>query len=603
MDIDLIMKKQPKQTPQESPFAPLLTKEAVESLSGGAYFQRGLQYFNDGNVERVTEHDNRIVASVMGSYPYTVTFTIKRGRLDYRCSCPLGHNNEFCKHCVAAALAWIESLAAAKTRGAASPTEKFKSLADGLANMERSELEKILVNLAMEDQQLQKKLQLRVTAAKDGGGNITALRDMIDQATDLEGYDEYRYDYDEEFGVSEDLEDLCRELEDLLASGKIGGEIIGLIEYAIKKLGEDLDHVEYLDDEISGFLEDLALLHQQACLALRPDPIALAERLFEGNMNEGWGAYLDSYRSYAKALGTKGRARFRELAEKEWKNAPPQEVINAGTRRIIVYPRITSIILEIADYEKDIDKQVEIMQRDISDLHGYFGIAEVYHNNKLYDKALEWAEKGAKKFPEEMWHQNYNFLIAEYLRHKRYDDALTTAWTWLTRQPSIESCQQLIKVAVSAKKEKLWREKAFAFLRWEGPGSEKIRPSTRGNRSILVEVLLAEKKIDQAWDEAVDGGCNDSLWMKLAAERGKSHPTDALWVYEAFIDELTESADRTSYERIVALLKLTAPLMKQLGQVDEFSAMVDGLRETWKRRRSFIELLNEAFPQKKMGKN
>lgn len=600
------MKKQTKKTPSTSPFITILTEAIVKRLSGDTYFQRGLQYFKQGYVEELTEYDTRIVATVAGTRTYKVGFTAAAKGLSYTCSCPLGRDGEFCKHCVAAALAWLDT--ASSTKGGTSSGKGFTTLAEGIATLEKSDLVEILVELALENKGLQKKLQLRLAAQGESGGDLGAVREMIDAATEFDeyygqyGYD--NYDYNEGYSSLEELEDVCNELERLIKSSKAGQEVIGLIEYAMEQIGEGLGQIDDSEGEFYSVLENLTLLHEQACIALRPDPVDLAERLFERETDgDEWGTYSNSYQRYAKALGTKGRARFRQLAEAEWKKLPRQQSSSGGGRLGGDHYRITSIMKGIAEYDKDRDGLVEIMQRDLSGVRNYFEIAEVYHNNKLYDKALEWAEKGAKKFPEEMWHQNYNFLIAEYLRHKRYDNALTTAWTWLTRQPSIESCQQLIKVAVSAKKEKLWREKAFAFLRWEGPGSEKIRPSTRGNRSILVEVLLAEKKIGQAWDEAVDGGCNDSLWMKLAAERGKSHPTDALWVYEAFIDELTESADRTSYERIVALLKLTAPLMKQLGQVDEFSAMVDGLRETWKRRRSFIELLNEAFPQKKMGKN
>jgi len=50
----------------------------------------------------------RLVAQVTGKQAYRVSIWINGDRLGYVCSCPAGADGDFCKHCVAVAIAWVE---------------------------------------------------------------------------------------------------------------------------------------------------------------------------------------------------------------------------------------------------------------------------------------------------------------------------------------------------------------------------------------------------------------------------------------------------------------------------------------------------------------
>ena len=77
-----------------------------------------------------------------------------------------------------------------------------------------------------------------------------------------------------------------------------------------------------------------------------------------------------------------------------------------------------------------------------------------------------------------------------------------------------------------------WRKKAFAHLRdhiKQGKRTAKKKGWDHApDHSALVEILLDEGKVDEAWEEASGGGCHGRLWMQLAAAREKQHPADAL---------------------------------------------------------------------------
>ena len=92
--------------------AQLLTDSVLRRKAGARSYQRGNDYYCHGHVESVENCKNGIRASVRGQFDYEVTLTVVNGGLDYQCDCPVGEEGDFCKHCVAAGLAWLHGGAA-----------------------------------------------------------------------------------------------------------------------------------------------------------------------------------------------------------------------------------------------------------------------------------------------------------------------------------------------------------------------------------------------------------------------------------------------------------------------------------------------------------
>jgi uncharacterized Zn finger protein len=86
-----------------------LTIRRIRSLAGDLWFDRGEAYFEQGRVRDLKEHQGKVTATVAGTHEYNVRLWIHRGEIASSCTCPLGDDEQFCKHCVAVALAWIAS--------------------------------------------------------------------------------------------------------------------------------------------------------------------------------------------------------------------------------------------------------------------------------------------------------------------------------------------------------------------------------------------------------------------------------------------------------------------------------------------------------------
>lgn len=100
----------------------MLTPDVLRELAGDKAYARGLAYFNDGHVGQLEAQGERIFAPVYGSEAYETALWADGDGLAFSCTCPVGDNAEFCKHCVAVGLAWAKGGGKARrlsVRGAA----------------------------------------------------------------------------------------------------------------------------------------------------------------------------------------------------------------------------------------------------------------------------------------------------------------------------------------------------------------------------------------------------------------------------------------------------------------------------------------------------
>jgi uncharacterized Zn finger protein len=84
-----------------------MNEAVIRRLAGDQSYQRGNDYYLHGHVASIEDDDGSLHATVRGTQDYTVELKADDGVLDYSCGCPLGVEGTFCKHCVAAALAWL----------------------------------------------------------------------------------------------------------------------------------------------------------------------------------------------------------------------------------------------------------------------------------------------------------------------------------------------------------------------------------------------------------------------------------------------------------------------------------------------------------------
>lgn len=101
--------------------------------------------------------------------------------------------------------------------------------------------------------------------------------------------------------------------------------------------------------------------------------------------------------------------------------------------------------------------------------------------------------------------------------------------------------------------------------------------------------------MEEAWGEAGRGGCSETLWFELARKREAEHPADAIPIYQRRIDAEVSSGSNRGYEAAVRLLPRVRDLYSRADrEAGEFAQYVAALRDTYRRKRNFIKLLDAS---------
>lgn len=568
------------------PFARLITEASLAKLAGERSFARGFAYFESGAVLDLVQTRDAVKARVLGSDEYRVVLRPGGGGLDWSCTCPLGEEGAFCKHAVAAGLAWLDRRSENEASFSASSGDELDRIRSHLGSQSKDDLVELLLEQAGNDPELRARLE-SAALRRDPPSDLKALKEAVRRALAVpRGFVDHR-------GMrafvarADSAADLLR---DLLRNGRAADAVI-LADYAMRR---GIAAYQRGDDSGGAFgdtLRQIAELHLQACRAAKPEGEALGAQLFELQVLDEW-SFFD-FADYAPLLGNKGVARYTALAERAWREIPALE---PGTRREPETGRyvITHIMETLAHHEGDTDALIAVKSRDLSRSHAFLEIAQLLAEAGRHDEALAWAERGRKAFPDEFRAPLVQFLVTVYRRHRRHADAAAAAWDHFSRHPGLSS-YKLLKTATGANGDwKSWRDKALAHVRAELKSAGRSRSQwhrTAGGHSLLVEIFLDEGDSGAALTEAKAGGCTAELWMKLAKALAPKRPLDAIEIYQARIDPIVNLKHNQAYDDAAKLVATVEALMERTGKAKEFGDWLAELKAKHRAKRNFMQRL------------
>ncbi|WP_139556543.1 SWIM zinc finger family protein [Methylotetracoccus oryzae] len=579
----------------------LITPAALKALAGASAFTRGEDYLVDGAVERLRRSDELVSAQVMGSEPYHVELWADGDELGYGCSCPRAADGYFCKHCVAVGLAMLDETIPDPEVGDPDHGRDPESLIrDYLLVQSPEVLTQLIMEQAQRDDALHRSLLLKAERASGSMDILRAFRKAIDDATRVRGF----VAWDEAGDLASDLDVLVDSLEELLTPGSAGA-LVELAEYAIEKVDQLL--AEDVDDsggEVGDVLARLGDLHLRACQLARPEPVALAERLFRYELSVSFDSYSDSVRIYQDVLGKEGIARFRSLAERQWEQIQPLGPSDQKHRSDFSDRfRITHIMETLAQMSGDTDALVAVKSRDLSSPYQYLTIAEIYHKAGHDELALDWAERGIKSFPNRPDDRLRDFLVKEYLKRGRDDDALQLTWIQFEVRATVEHYRKLHDVADRLGRWPEQRQRALAAVEALAQRSAEALSGFRPKPalpdwSLRVEIALWENDLDTAWQVIQRGGCRRDLLLSLAGKLEGPRRDDAVTLYRRIIPSVIEETENRAYQEAIRHLRKVGRLMQAAGNIDDFRGYLATLRVRYKAKRNFVKLLDGLIQER-----
>lgn len=613
----------------------------IRALAGELWFARGEAYYQQGRVAELSENNGKLSAIVTGTQDYRVRLWTEDNDLGYSCTCPLGDDEQFCKHCVAAALAWLEP---AKNEGDAPQRTREPRENDLRAFLEQQEKEELIAMLLREAENnrgARERLQLEAARKQASGIDLGVFRRSIANATRTGGFVDYNAASDYARRIHQVIDSISLLLDDGHAKA-----VVELTEYTLKKLEKAIGEMDDSDGHMGDILPDLEELHHRACEQAGEDPKTLANRLFNWELKSDWDSFSGSAETYADVFGEKGLAEYRRLAEAEWKQLPALVPGDNTDDRFGSRFRITAIMESLARQSGDLEALVAIKRHDLAHSYSFLEIAEIYRQAGKHDQALDWAEQGMRAFPR-VDSRLSDFLAAEYHRRGRHAEAIDLIWAQFIERPGLNTYQNLHshasksdpisdptsdKLQFAANNEEVlgdnlggalateatvtsasklatrnsklswssWREKALTHLRAitkarmrpEQDAQPKYSWQHSPDHSQLVEIFLWEKNYEEAWQEATAGGCSQSLWLQLADAVAKEHPDRSLPIYRELIEPTLARTNNAAYDEAIKLLGKMRQAMTRLNRATEFEDYLAALRLEYKRKRNFIKLLD-----------
>jgi uncharacterized Zn finger protein len=553
----------------------LITPHTLYDLAGAAAFQRGEAYFSGGAVGQLVTDIESITAWVRGTENYRVELSDDDGELSYDCDCPRAEDGYFCKHCVAVGLAWLTERA--RVADGAQDTDRL--IHDHLAAQSPETLVQLLLNAARRDEGLYQSLLLN---ARSGGKNAAAgLREAIDQATTLRN----SRDWADAADYADRIELVVDALADLLAP-ELATDLVELAEYAIERV-ETLQAQVDEEGEFSEVLEELCRLHLEACVMAAPDPVTLARRLFDLEMNLPNQVCRLDVATHQSVLGEVGLRAYRELAEAAWAKARPGDY------------RITAIMERLATLSGDVDELLAVKARDLSSAWRYLVIANILRDAGRGDEALEWAERGLQAHPNYPDDRLRDFLVGAYLQRQRHDEAVALTWVQFAERPNLDNYKKLHAIANPIGVWPSQREQALALIDQEiqrnAATTSRWKPqASQPDFSHRVEIALWEKDMDTAWALVNEGVCDRRLLIALAGKLEATRADDAVALYCRVVPSIVDQTNNQAYAEASRLVQRIGALLKARQRAPEFVDYLIALRARYKAKRNFMKLLEGA---------
>lgn len=564
----------------EKTLVEFLSLEALKNRAGSLASKRGEDYFYLDKVSNFTVFETGLSATVHGEADYRVEFLVEQNNVMHSCSCPIGVDGSFCKHCVALGLYWLHS-----TERLPSGSEVYQKKKDRiykiLGQFCSEDLVSILLDHATYHDSLFKKLEVIVDAHELPSTDIEGFKKLIDRTIK----DEDVHSAEQEAEHSRRINVLITTLEKKFKKKSVP-ECLSVIEYFIFAL----DRVErerlYADSGTNWHLGELSRIHLELCDLIKPDNREVAKTIFDWELNLELDCFTDLAKKYQTVLGEEGMTEFRKLVETLLEKLTSPQATRSMENGLAI-SNLLRMKICLARIKGDVDEIVGVLKKDLSKSSQYLEIAKALKEYRRNDEALEWAEKGIQAFPKTPDAELVKFIVAEYEQRNRHTDILNVLLNYFKARPTLEKYKEL---KTKAEQQGTWteyREKILTIVREER--------SKSGDCTLLVEILLSEENYEAAWQEARKGNFwSDTTWLRVLEQRAKTNPEDAIPEYQKLITQTLEVSDKHNYEKAIELLHTLKAIMKKANKERKFQNYLELVRSGNKHRPKLTKMLKEA---------
>ncbi len=563
-----------------------LSDEKLKRLAGSGAFFRGYDYYKQDPQLDYEVSGTKVLANISGTQSYRQQLTFARQGLDGHCSCPASENIDFCKHCVALALAVREREASPeikKVRLSARQQEQ-QDLKQYLAEIDREVLEASLLELINDDKARLTSWSMRAHASLNPLDS-KYLKKKITQAFPINKHLHRHNQVSKYFTTAESVIELLAQHSEKLDAK----ELEDLTDYALARLDKALMTI----DDSGGYRFPIVdMLHQLYVNAIEkqkldlPDLVSfLLEQLDQDN---------DSSPSipvaYEDLLGEQGMQLFFDELYKRWQ-ALPAPASDEQWSLDNPYNHQLFLLKNYAKQTKNHALLIELQQRSSRSTRDLLNLTEMLIDNEQWQRASETFER-AKSSKETHYFraQLLNCELKLLAHNKAFETAFSLINQAFDKQPTFALYKQCFEFA---------KEHGIRF----DPQSEIDHLTEQMHNDPLNQFTFSRLILEihfyhEHYSQILDIEAQDKLPKEFLERLIHAHPNApeiTLPLYEKLVDSLVRFADNEHYRQaVLALICAQKEALKPACQW-EFEALITRLRARHKAKRNFIKLLNENF--------
>ena len=394
---------------------------------------------------------------------------------------------------------------------------------------------------------------------------LAVLRVLVDDDLRTRRFLGYRQSIDWANDAAPVVEALCAE-----AAASPSRELLALVERAVSHVVKVILKADDSAGTIGDLARDLLGIHERLCDSGVADPAALARWMVKFGCDDQDFFTVDPVR-YAEALGDRGVQLFRAAIEKRPHTRENEFAVKYATQRLAIL-------------DGDAERVVELLGGDLSSPHQFIRVAEAMLELQRPDDAVSWARRGIESTTGWQVAQLYEIVARDLEAAGHTADLLDLRREHHSRMASASTYAAL-------------RQAAIANDEWSSEIESARSILGARDRGALVDVMLADGEIDEAWQLATsdnDWYAGDQRWSSLAEAREATNPAASLGAYMRLVESALRTADKHAYRAAVGYLKRA----RRAANAAELSADLDdyiaSLRELHRRRPTLIEMLDKA---------
>ena len=565
-----------------------ISYSTLKGLAGDAAYKRGEAYFRDGRVAEMDVSGSMIHAVVEGTENYVVSLRHTAKIFEGSCNCPASDNFDFCKHCVAAGLKYLDQLEA---REVLKSSGKQDLLRNYLQSLDKTALVNHLLTHIEEDRQLREEWMLKAELAA-GKLDAKSFRKRITSALP---YRRNLYRYRDVRSYFARVDVLTQQFTEL-APRFSAAEVLALVDYALKRMSKVLEHV----DDSGGFRLDsqerLWALHNLAVAEVDWSKPRIAKYLLDIYLDEAAEMYPEIPGEYCDVLGAEGLECLVALARERWDAMDPPKARGGPEsewQMLAAYRPLQRLLVDAARQEKDIETEIEVLAKTAIQSDHMLDISSRALAAGRMEQAVEWYEKAVKHKPDAgRWYMRErlaNHKIDILCGQGKFAEAMERLWAMFSKNPSMQTFNRLLKVANDGGDTTDWHQKAIDLLIEGTPDRRGI-----GVDEIIVDLLLGKGEVEKAVAFAGENRLPEYTVLEVA-RAATDISEEVLNLYLTSAELNIRSGQNNGYREAIALLGEVEQRMPD-SMADQFQVELCRIHTQYRAKRNFRQWLEEAYP-------